>query len=65
MNSLPDISKWNTSNATNMSGLFSWCDSLVSLPDISKWNTNNNTDLSFIFYTCDSLKTRHFQVEYF
>jgi len=39
-----------------MSGMFSWCSSLLSLPDISKWNTNNVTDMSGIFYKCkDSL----------
>ena len=41
LKSLPDISKWNTSNATDMNGLFYECSSLLSLPDISKWNTNN------------------------
>ena len=44
--SLPDISKWNTNNVTNMEGLFANCSSLISLPDISKWNTNNTIDLS-------------------
>jgi len=33
--SLPDISKWNSSNVNNMSGLFCKCNSLISLPDIS------------------------------
>ena len=36
---LPDISKWNTSNVTNMSFMFSSCKTLTSLPDISKWET--------------------------
>ena len=35
---LPDISKWNTNNVTNMSYLFYDCSSLKELPDISKWN---------------------------
>ena len=38
---LPDISKWNTKNVTNMKGLFCGCSSLKFLPDISKWNMNN------------------------
>ena len=38
---LPDISKWNTNNVTDMSFMFSGCSSLSSLSDISKWNTNN------------------------
>ena len=35
LKSLPDISKWNTGNVTNMSYMFS-CGGLKSLPDISK-----------------------------
>ena len=34
LESLPDISKWNTSNATNMSSMFKYCSSLKSLSDI-------------------------------
>ena len=41
LSSLPDISKWNTQNVTNMSSMFSNCKILSSLPDISKWNTQN------------------------
>ena len=52
LSSLPDISKWNTNNVTNMSCLFSGCSSLSSLPDISKWNTNNVIDMSWMFYGC-------------
>ena len=33
LSSLPEISKWNTSNVTYMNGMFS-CESLSSLPDI-------------------------------
>ena len=32
--SLPDISKWNTSNVENMRYMFSGSNSLISLPDI-------------------------------
>jgi surface protein len=39
--SLPDISKWNTTNVINMKKMFYNCSSLISLPDISKWNTSN------------------------
>ena len=42
--SLPDISKCDTSNVTNISGIFSNCSSLIILPDISKWNTNTNNN---------------------
>ena len=53
LSSLPDISKWNTNNVTNMSYLFSNCSSLSSLPDISKWNINNLEDYSDMFDGCD------------
>ena len=46
---LPDLSKWNTTNVTNMEGMFSNCSSLKSLPDISEWNTANGTNMNFIF----------------
>ena len=36
---LPDISKWNIKNITNMREMFSGCKSLNNLPDISKWDT--------------------------
>ena len=39
--SLPGISKLNTSNVNNISGMFLECNSLISLPDLSKWNTSN------------------------
>ena len=57
--SLPDISKWNTSNITDMSYMFSWCKSLASssLLDISKWNTSNVTDMSYMFNGCESLSS--------
>ena len=32
--SLPDISKWNTSNVEDMEFMFYECNSLISLPDI-------------------------------
>ena len=38
---LPDISKWDTSNVTDMSYMFNYCETLSSLPDISKWDTSN------------------------
>ena len=55
--SLPDISKWNISNVTDMSYMFSWYKSLTSssLPGISKWNTSNVTDMSYMFNGCESL----------
>ena len=53
--SLPDISKWNTSNVNDMSRMFYLCNSLISLPDISKWNTSNVNNMSEMFDGCNSL----------
>ena len=49
LSSLPDISKWNTNNVTNMISIFNRCSSLLSLPDISKWNTNSVRYMSGMF----------------
>ena len=55
LSSLPDISKWNTSNVTNMGCFFYCCESLLFLPNISKWNTSNVTNMSGMFSECKSL----------
>ena len=34
LESLPDLSKWNTKNITNKIEIFSGCDSLESFPNI-------------------------------
>ena len=49
LQSLPDISKWDTKNVTNMSYMFDNCSSLQSLPDISEWDTKNVTNMSDMF----------------
>ena len=36
LESLPDISKWNTSKVTDMTSIFNRGSSLKELPDISK-----------------------------
>ena len=36
LQSIPDISKWNTNNVINISYMFSYCKTIESLPDISK-----------------------------
>ena len=47
--SLPDISKWDTSNVTDMKFMFFGCRSLISLPDISKWNTSKVSNMKSMF----------------
>ena len=44
----------DTSNVTNMSGMFSECWFLTSL-DMSGWNTSNVTEMSDMFYNCSAL----------
>ena len=44
----------DTSNVTNMNGMFRGCHSLTSVPS---FNTSNVTDMSSMFVYCSSLKT--------
>ena len=53
---MPDISKWNIVNVTNISFMFCNCQSLSNLPDISKWKTNNIRDMNNLFSKCFLLK---------
>ena len=52
-----DLTKWDTKNVTNMSGMFCGCISLNSLPDISKWDTKNVTNMNDMFCWCESLNS--------
>ena len=56
LSKIPDISKWNTSQVTDMSNMFFECFSLISLSDkISNWNTSKVVNMSYMFYNCSSL----------
>lgn len=48
----PDISKWNVSNVTNMSGLFYECKSFNC--DLSEWDVSNVWTMNYMFYKCKS-----------
>ena len=62
LQSLPDISKWDTKNVTDMSCMFYNCSSLQSLPDISKWDLNKNLFRNSIFDGVDKkLNPKKFQ----
>ena len=52
---LPDLSKWETKNVTDMSFLFYDCISLQIFPDISKWETKNVTEMKYMFFRCISI----------
>lgn len=49
-----NLTKWNTSNVTNMGDMFIYCSNLTSL-DLSNWDTSNVTDMSYIFDSCSKL----------
>jgi surface protein len=52
LKSLPDLSKWDLSNAVNIESIFTECKLLESLPDISNWNTKNVTNINQLFTDC-------------
>ena len=53
---LVDLSKADTSNATNMRSAFEDCFSLRTM-DVSGFNMSNVMDMSFMFANCGSLRT--------
>lgn len=53
--SLGNIDKFDVSNVTDMSYMFSWCKSLESLNGLDKWNTGNVTDMSHMFSGCKNI----------
>ena len=55
LETLPDISKWNTKKVTDMSGMFFKCSLLISLPDISKWTINDELEKNDMFEGCNEL----------
>ena len=52
LESLLDISKWNTSKITDMSHIFEGCSSLYLLPNISRWDTSNVSYMECMFEGC-------------
>ena len=57
LTSLPDLSKWDTSNVMNMGNLFNNCSSLTKLFDMSGWKTGNIRYKKNIFDGCINLIT--------
>ena len=51
-----DLSRFDTSQVTNMFGMFSGCKSLTAL-DLSSFDTSNVRDMNFMFFGCKSLTT--------
>lgn len=52
--SIPPLQEWNTSNVTNMSGLFANVRNSFNddEDDISEWDVSNVTDMSYMFSEC-------------
>ena len=44
--------EFNLINVTNISYMFSGCNSFVSFPDITNWNAFNIEKKNAIFYSC-------------
>ena len=40
---------------TDMSYMFSKCDTLIDLPDISEWDTSNVNNMKYMFFYCEGL----------
>ncbi len=55
LTTLQGLEYLDTSNVTNMSGMFSRCYNLTKL-DISTFNTENVTDMGFMFDYCSSIR---------
>ena len=51
-----DIKNFNTTNVTNMEGMFSRCSSLTKLKFGINFNTENVTNMKFMFNLCKNLK---------
>ena len=54
LTTIEGLENLNTSEVTNMSGMFSGCSRLTSL-NLSNFNTSAVTDMSYMFYGCSSL----------
>ena len=52
-----DISEWDVSGVTGMSGMFGSATSFNG--DISEWDVSGVTDMSGMFFAADFLQRRH------
>ena len=51
-----DTTGWDTSNITDMDGMFEYCKALTTL-DVSKFDTSNVTNMTSMFWHCNALTT--------
>ena len=64
LESIPDISNWNTKKVISMNSMFSNCTSLKSIPNISKWDLKNVSNKSNIFFNCPLISTSVLAYDY-
>lgn len=57
LQSLGDLSKWDTGNVTTFNGTFSHLAAIKSLGDLSHWNTGKATDMQVMFYDMQNLES--------
>ena len=57
LQSVGDLSKWNTSNVTNMGVMFYQAENLQSVGDLSKWDTSKVTNMSGMFGDTKNLQS--------
>lgn len=50
-----DFTKLDTSNVTDIGGMFNACYSLTTVGDLSNWNTSNVTKMAMLFYYASKL----------
>ena len=56
LTTITGLANLNTSEATSMQGMFTYCSTLTSL-DLTHFNTANVTDMSAMFYYCSNLES--------
>ena len=52
---IENLSILDTSNVTNMSSMFNYCESITGI-DVSNFNTSNVTNMAWMFYGCYKLR---------
>lgn len=52
-----DLSGFDTSNVTNMSRLFQYCESLEEIKGIENWDVSKVKSFGHMFYCCSNLKS--------
>ena len=50
-----DLKNWSLNRATNISGMFEFCENLTDISALSNWDTSKITNITYIFYGCSSL----------